>query len=103
DQGRGRRRDLHAWPPRLSWLLARTGSPARDAASASTCATFRAWLDREISAVNARLAHVQTMKRFAVLPGELTPEGGELTPTMKLRRKVILEKYSSVIERLYEG
>lgn len=90
-------------PEKVPEVAAQAGSPALDPASASTCATFRAWLDREIAGVNARLAHVQTVKRFAVLPGELTPEGGELTPTMKLRRKVILEKYASVIERLYEG
>jgi long-chain acyl-CoA synthetase len=58
-------------------------------------------LQREIDAVNQRLARVQTVKRFVVLPGELSVDGGELTPTMKLRRKVISEKYATEIERLY--
>ena len=56
---------------------------------------------REIDAVNKKLARVQTVKRFAVLPRELTIEGGELTPTMKVRRKVVHEKYAAFIERLY--
>jgi long-chain acyl-CoA synthetase len=51
--------------------------------------------------VNGTLARVQTVKRFAVIPNEFTVEGGELTPTMKLRRKVIGEKYREVIERLF--
>ena len=41
------------------------------------------------------------MKKFAVLPNELSIDGGELTPTMKLKRKVIAEKYKDVIEKLY--
>jgi long-chain acyl-CoA synthetase len=41
------------------------------------------------------------VKRFAILSAELSIEGGELTPTMKLRRKVIAEKYGEVIEQLY--
>ena len=51
--------------------------------------------------VNKRLARVQSVKKFAVLPNELSIDGGELTPTMKLKRRVIAEKYADVIERLY--
>ncbi len=45
---------------------------------------------------------MEAIKRWAVLPGELTVEGGELTPTLKLKRRVIAQKYKSEIERLYE-
>jgi long-subunit acyl-CoA synthetase (AMP-forming) len=78
------------------------GSPARNAEEAAQCPRFVAHLQREIEAVNRRLARVQTVKRFAVLPRELSIDGGELTPTLKLRRKTIAEKYAREIERLYE-
>jgi long-subunit acyl-CoA synthetase (AMP-forming) len=41
------------------------------------------------------------IRRFEILPGQFTIEGGELTPTMKLKRRVIKEKYADAIERLY--
>ena len=41
------------------------------------------------------------MKKFRVLPTEFTVEGGELTPTMKVKRKVVTEKYKKEIEQLY--
>jgi long-subunit acyl-CoA synthetase (AMP-forming) len=86
---------------RLPAIASAVGSPARTPAEAASCARFAAYLQRELDAVNARLARVQTVKRFAVLPTELTIDGGELTPTLKLRRKVVAEKHAAVIERLY--
>jgi long-subunit acyl-CoA synthetase (AMP-forming) len=78
------------------------GSPARTPKEAAICEKFVAYLQREIDAVNQRLARVQTVKRFAILPEELSIDGGELTPTMKVKRKVVSEKYATLIERLYE-
>jgi long-subunit acyl-CoA synthetase (AMP-forming) len=77
------------------------GSDARTIGEAACCTKFKAHLQREVDGVNARMARVQTVKRFVVLPGELTIDGGELTPTLKLRRKAISEKYAAVIEQLY--
>jgi long-chain acyl-CoA synthetase len=45
--------------------------------------------------------HVEQVKKFELLPGEWTIDGGELTPTLKLKRKVIMEKYRDAIERIY--
>ena len=78
------------------------GSPARTSNEAAVCEKFMAYLQREIDSVNQRLARVQTVKRFAILPDELSIDGGELTPTMKIKRKVVAEKYAAVIERLYD-
>jgi long-chain acyl-CoA synthetase len=49
------------------------------------------------------LAQFEKIKKLALLPKEFTLEAGELTPTMKVKRKVIEEKYRDVIDRLYEG
>ncbi len=77
------------------------GSPARDVKSASTCPIFRAHLDKLVEGVNANLARVQTIKKFTIVPNEFTIDGGELTPTMKVKRKVINEKYKGEISSLY--
>jgi long-chain acyl-CoA synthetase len=54
-----------------------------------------------IGLLNQKLASYETIKKFVVLAREFTVEGGELTPTLKLRRKVIYEKYKDKLERLY--
>jgi len=88
-------------PEKIPAIASAAGSPARSAKEAAECERFAAYLRREIDTVNQRLARVQTVKRFAVLPGELSVEGGELTPTMKVKRKVVSQKYADVIERMY--
>jgi long-subunit acyl-CoA synthetase (AMP-forming) len=50
---------------------------------------------------NERLARVEQIKAYAVLPGFWAPGGDELTPTMKLKRRVIVKKYAETIEALY--
>ncbi len=88
-------------PERLPGEAEAAGSAARDPAAASRCAVFRAYLERQVEAVNRTLANFETLKRFAVLPGQFTIEGGELTPTMKLKRRVIEERYAAEIEGLF--
>ncbi|WP_171436537.1 AMP-dependent synthetase/ligase [Corallococcus exercitus] len=51
--------------------------------------------------VNPKLSRFEGIKRFRVLPGEFSIDGGELTPSMKMRRKVVEQKYADVIEALY--
>jgi long-chain acyl-CoA synthetase len=55
-----------------------------------------------VNGINSELARYEQLKKVALLPTEFTIEGGELTPTMKLRRKRILEDWKSVVDRLYE-
>jgi long-chain acyl-CoA synthetase len=50
---------------------------------------------------NQHFNHVEQVKKFELLPNEWTVDGGELTPTLKLKRKVIMEKYKDAIERIY--
>jgi long-subunit acyl-CoA synthetase (AMP-forming) len=56
-----------------------------------------------IDAANERLARVEQIKKFTIVPGDWTPGGDELTPTMKLKRKPIGEKYHAEIEAMYSG
>ncbi len=86
---------------RVAAAAAAAGSAAHDAAEAAVCPLFRAALEREVEEVNARLARFETIKRFAILPKLLTVDAGELTPTLKLRRRVIYRHYAAEIEALY--
>ena len=51
--------------------------------------------------MNNNFSQVEKIKKFELLPNEWTIEGGELTPTLKLKRKVIMEKYSDAVYRIY--
>jgi long-subunit acyl-CoA synthetase (AMP-forming) len=90
-------------PDLLPEIAAAAGSPATDLETASTCPRMQAHLEAQVEDVNRTLASYETIKRFALLTGQFTPEGGELTPTMKLRRRVIHERYGTEIESLYEA
>jgi len=87
-------------PEALAELAARRGWPG-DAAAWSQQDEVRAQMQARVDAANADLARFQTIKRFAVLPVPLTIETGELTPTLKLKRRVIVERYADVIDELY--
>jgi long-chain acyl-CoA synthetase len=88
-------------PARVPVDAMAAGSPARDPSAAAACEKFRAYLQTHIDGVNARLARVQSVKRFEIIAGEFTVDGGELTPSLKVRRKVVAEKYAAEIARLF--
>jgi long-subunit acyl-CoA synthetase (AMP-forming) len=58
-------------------------------------------IERAVAVANERLSRVEQIKRYRVLEEEWAPGGEELTPTMKLKRKPIAERYSAQIEALY--
>jgi len=77
-----------------------------------TSATRRVLLDRpdvralyqaDVDRMNADLAPFEQVKRFALLDRELSQEAGELTPTLKVKRKVVVESLAPAIEELYAG
>ncbi len=59
----------------------------------------RIWKD--IQKYNKRFSHIEQIKKFEISPLDWTEETGELTPTLKLKRKVIMEKYKDLIEKIY--
>jgi long-chain acyl-CoA synthetase len=55
-----------------------------------------------VAAANTKLARVQQVKAWRLLPVEWTAESEELTPTLKLKRRIVHAKYADVIDALYE-
>ena len=88
-------------PTALPTLAGRLGSPARTLAAAACCPLVRSFLEREIERVNTALARFETVRKFAVLSTEFSVDGGELTPTLKLKRKVVRQKFAARIEEIY--
>jgi long-chain acyl-CoA synthetase len=58
-------------------------------------------IGREVAAINGKLAQYETIKRFALLDHDFSFDGGQLTYTLKLKRRVIAERYAKIIEGLY--
>jgi long-chain acyl-CoA synthetase len=58
-------------------------------------------IGREVERVNSGYAQVEQVKRFAILDHDLTQETGELTPTLKVKRNVVAEKYADLLDSLY--
>jgi long-subunit acyl-CoA synthetase (AMP-forming) len=72
-------------------------SPAELAADRATVTR----IEQAVAQINGGLAPYETIKRIKILPKEFTIESGELTPTMKLKRKVVSQRYAAEIDALY--
>ena len=75
--------------------------PFSDFASLCRTPEVQQLINAEIERVNAKFARVEQIKKFRLLEVKLSPEDEELTPTMKLKRKLVNEKYKSLIEDMY--
>jgi long-chain acyl-CoA synthetase len=60
-------------------------------------------LDPYFAEVNKTLAKYESVKQFAILPKDLTIDEGELTPSLKVKRKVVEKKYATLLDKMYEG
>ena len=62
---------------------------------------LRAHIQEGVNKVNELYARVESVRKFAVLPRPLSIEGGELTPTLKVKRKIVYENFAEIIEDIY--
>jgi long-chain acyl-CoA synthetase len=60
-------------------------------------------VERAIDEANQTVSSVEQVKKWIIVPDEWTPDSGEVTPSLKLKRKIVLEKYADEIEGLYTG
>ena len=81
-------------------LAGERGWPA-DPAELAEHPEMRELIQDHIDQVNEKFARVEQVKKFEVLPADLSQEGGELTPTLKVKRNVVADKYEKEIEGLY--
>ena len=63
---------------------------------------MRALYQAVLDELNAGLAPFETIKKFELLDRDLSAEAGELTPTLKVRRKVVLQTFADLIQGMYE-
>src|SRR6266851_4553352 len=83
-----------------AWAKAR-GVEAQSTAELADDPTVVGEVRRALQQANTHLSRVEQFKRFTILPAEWSPESEELTPTLKLKRRVINSKYSPQIEAMY--
>ena len=77
--------------------------PFSNYASLTRAAEVQALIQAEIEKVNRKFARVEQIKHFRLLDTQLTAEDDELTPTMKLKRKFVEQKYKDMIEEMYRN
>jgi len=58
-------------------------------------------VEAELTKVNGQLAKFETIKYFKIVPTDFTIESGELTPTLKLKRRIVTERYMSLLDSMY--
>jgi long-chain acyl-CoA synthetase len=80
---------------------AEQGIPAADPADLATSPQVLAEVEKAVAEANSHLARAEQVRRYSVLPGEWTSDTGELTPTLKKRRRVITARYADEIDLLY--
>jgi long-subunit acyl-CoA synthetase (AMP-forming) len=90
-------------PEAAAALATRHGLTETSPAALATHPEIRATVLAGVKAGNEKLARVEQIKRFRILPTTWEPGGDELTPTLKLRRKPIAEKYQHEIDEMYTG
>jgi len=85
-----------------AWAEAR-GLEYRDLASFSELAEVQDEITNAVQTANEAVSHVEQVKKWIIVPDDWTPDSGELTPSLKLKRRVVLENYADQIDAMYSG
>ncbi|OQS07070.1 long-chain-fatty-acid-CoA ligase [Thraustotheca clavata] len=85
-------------------ILSQIKSPAKTTQEALACIKVVEYLNAGVNRANARAtSRAQSIAKYHLLEQDFSLPGGELTPTLKLKRKVVIDKYAEIIEQLYSG
>jgi long-chain acyl-CoA synthetase len=87
----------------LDEAAAKKLAPAAEGPALADAPEVRAAIGAQIDRVNETLARVEQVKKFTVLPRPFGIDSGELTPTLKIKRKVVAERYAAEIDAMYAG
>jgi long-chain acyl-CoA synthetase len=79
------------------------GIEDRSIAALANDEQVRALIQEEVDRANRKLAQVEQVKKFVLLDHDLSQETGELTPTLKVKRNIVNEKYADLFDQLYAG
>jgi long-chain-fatty-acid--CoA ligase ACSBG len=89
--------------PQIVTMLETAGSHAKTTTEAVNDPVVLQFLQQGIDKANEKaVSNAQQIRKFVVIENDFSLGGGELTPTMKLKRKVVAEKYAAVIEHIYQ-
>lgn len=88
-------------PLAIDALNEKLGLSTSDAIQLAEAAAFQNYVQEEVEKVNKRIAKFEKIGKFKILPKDFTVESGELTPTMKMKRKVVNEMYANEIDEVY--
>ena len=84
------------------WAAAR-GIEYTDLASFSELSVVQDEITNAVNTANEAVSHVEQVKKWIVVPDDWTPDSGELTPSLKLKRRIVLDKYADQIDAMYSG
>ena len=108
--GRRRPEALHRLPgharPRgrsPAWAAGKGKPEARRPPTSSTTPTCSPRSRRAVDEANKAVSKAEAIRKFAVLPVDWTEEGGQLTPSLKLKRSVVMKEFADAVEALYSG
>ena len=87
--------------PEEAVAFARDRGLPQDPEAIAANVDIRESIEAHVERINQKFARVEQVKKIEILPVDFSQEGGELTPSMKVKRNVVADKYAERIEALY--